>query len=170
MIKSSRILHQIFIFVNKAAQKAFVWIIGILHQLNTPFQISGGLAARAYGSTRELNDIDIEVEDQSIAKIAPLMEQYITYGPARYQDENFDLLMVSLNYEGQDIDISGCDTDKIFNQGTQAWEACGNTLAMAVSTEIFGITVPVISRAALIDYKGKIQRETDLEDVRAMQR
>jgi len=70
----------------KNTENAFKWIVGILKKNNIPFQISGGLAARLYGSSRPLFDIDIDILDSSINKLAPLVQDYITYGPERFCD------------------------------------------------------------------------------------
>ena len=42
------------------------------------FMISGGLAARAYGSKRPLYDIDIEVPDEFVYKLESYVKNYIT--------------------------------------------------------------------------------------------
>lgn len=44
-------------------QAALHWIVGKLTSRNIPFAIVGGLAAIAYGSSRSLNDIDMDVEE-----------------------------------------------------------------------------------------------------------
>src|SRR3989339_2139307 len=105
----------------KNTEKAFKWIVGILQENKIPFQLSGGFAARIYGSDRPLYDIDIEVPDSYFDKLLPFIKDYLIYGPQRYLDETFDLLLMTLKYEGQKIDISGCETDKLFNHQTRRW-------------------------------------------------
>ena len=40
-------------------QSAAKWIVSQLRERNIPFLICGGLAARGYGSQRDLHDIDL---------------------------------------------------------------------------------------------------------------
>lgn len=46
---------------NKKASQALRWIVAILEENRIPFQVTGGLTARVYGSHRPLNDIDLDV-------------------------------------------------------------------------------------------------------------
>ena len=146
-------------------EKAFKWIVGILQEQNIPFQISGGMAARIYGVDRPLADIDIELPDAAIEKMKPLVEEYIIYGPERYKDDEFDLLLMTLNYHGQEIDLAGADTDMVFNKATGEWESCETDLSTAETHDVFGLQMPVIRKDLLIAYKKKIAREVDLIDV-----
>lgn len=151
----------------KNTESAFHWIIGILEQNNIAYKISGGLAARIYGSDRELADIDIEIADNDISKIVEDVRPYIIFGPARYKDSNWDLELITIKYEGQEIDIAGAEA-KIFNQKTKEWEPCIDGLGRTEIKEVFGIKVPVESKDSLISYKTKLGREVDLEDVRQL--
>lgn len=146
-------------------EQAFRWVVGILKQNNIPFQISGGFAARLYGSDRPLYDIDIEIMDTDFDKILPFVKDKIIYGPDRYKDEIFDILLVTLDYYGQEIDICGSETDRLFNQKTKQWESCETDLGSAIEMHSYGLKVPVITSQNLISYKNKIQRPVDLEDV-----
>lgn len=88
-------------------KEALIWIINILNKHKIPYMITGGYAARIYGSNRPLADIDIDVSDKSLYKIIPSVQKFISHGPNRYKDNNWDILGLTLHYKGQEIGISG---------------------------------------------------------------
>lgn len=151
--------------MDKNTEVAFRWIVNILRDNKIPFQISGGFAAKLYGSNRPLYDIDIDLPDKYFQQLESLVKDYVIFGPERYHDKNFDLLLMSLKYQGQEIDISGSETDQLYNVKTNQWEPCGTNIDDFTTFEAFGITVPVIKKENLIAYKQKVGRPTDLEDV-----
>lgn len=151
----------------KNTEKAFHWIINILEEKEIDYKISGGFAARIYGVDRELADIDIEVSDEDILLIEKEVKEYIIFGPARYLNENWDLELMTLEYEGQEIDIAGSGA-KIFNKQTREWENISNGVNDNIVKEVYGIKVRVESINSLISYKTKLAREVDLEDVKQL--
>lgn len=76
--------------------EALQWIVGILEKHNVPYQISGGFAARLYGATRPINDIDIDIAHDGFEKILPEVREYIFFGPADYKDEKWDIYEMQL--------------------------------------------------------------------------
>mgnify|MGYP001612639666 CR=1 FL=1 len=54
---------------SRNTKEAFLWIVGILKNNDVPFRISGGLAARLYGTKRKLADIDLEIKKKDFNKI-----------------------------------------------------------------------------------------------------
>jgi hypothetical protein len=149
----------------KDSASAFHWIVKILETRGIPFAVTGGLAARSYGSLRELNDIDIDIPDDCFCKVVPEVVSCIVFGPARYNDSEFDLLLMTLRYKVQDIDISGADSVKLRDRNSGAWLDSPSSLADSVQREIFGLMVPVVSKSALIAYKRIIARDIDLIDI-----
>lgn len=148
---------------------AFRWLVGVLETQGIPFAITGGLAARSYGSPRELYDIDLDVPDDCLPRLAAAVAPQIVFGPHRFQDAEFDLLLLTLRYAGQDIDRCGADSGKIRDRQTDAWVECPSALAGAEPREVLGIIVPVINKASLIAYKKCLARDTDLLDVAALE-
>ncbi|MFA7315210.1 MAG: hypothetical protein WC059_00195 [Candidatus Paceibacterota bacterium] len=148
-------------------EKAFLWIINILEKNKINYKISGGFAARIYGVNRELADIDIVVMAKDIPCIAEETREYIIFGPKRYKDENWDLELLTLNYEGQEIDIAEADV-KIFNQLTRKWVLCSAQFNNTVQIDVYGKKVVVEDIDSLISYKSKLARQVDLEDVRQL--
>lgn len=149
----------------RETEKAFLWITNILEQTSVTYRISGGFAARVYGVERELADIDIQIADKDIVIIAEEVKPYIIFGPARYQDENWDLNLITLQYLGQEIDIASTNA-KIFNQKTKLWEGWVTTLGDFEIKEVYRKNVPIEPMKSLISYKTNLAREVDLEDVR----
>ncbi len=149
----------------KKASKALQWIVDILRQHQIPFQIAGGLAAQVYGSTRALDDIDIDIPEECFATIQSAVQEYIIFGPEQFKDENWDIFLMTLDYDGQKIDLGGAYKTRIFNQQTQQWEELTSDLTREKLSTVLGVDVPVISLRELIAYKTKIARKVDIADV-----
>ncbi|MFZ2072173.1 MAG: hypothetical protein WAV10_00610 [Minisyncoccia bacterium] len=152
----------------KNTEKAFLWIVNILNNKNIPFQISGGFAAKIYGSPRELNDIDIDIPDENFPDIYDGVKQYAIYGPEHYKDAKWDALLMTLNYEGQEIDITGATNGKISNKNKSAWLQYPCDFNKVIYKEVFGITVPVISKEDLISYKRELDGEHQIVDIESI--
>lgn len=151
----------------KNTKQAFLWITEIIERMNIPYKISGGFAARAYGVNRELADIDIEVRDKDIFLISDEVKPYIVYGPDMYEDDSWNLNLMTLQYQGQEIDIFGIEA-KIFNKESKIWENSISDLDSYELIEVYGKKVPIEKLDALIEYKIKLSREVDIEDVRQL--
>lgn len=154
--------------MSKNTEKAFHWIIGIFKRYNVPFQISGGFAAKIYGVDRDLNDIDIGIPNKFFDVILPEVKEYVTHGPEQYKDDQWDLLLMSLKYEGQKIDIAGRDTISFFDKESDSWVPGHRDLIENETREIYGVKVPLIPVKSLIAYKTKLGRNVDVEDVRQL--
>lgn len=163
---SSNVPHDLIPMEN--TEKALIWIVTILRKHNIPFQITGGFAARIYGSTRTLADIDIDIAGDRITELAGLVREYITYGPEQYKDEKYDLMIMTLNYMGQNIDIDP-EVIKIYNAEKKEWVTSTANIQNAIEREVYGIKVPVIPVDELIKYKLELRRDVDLQDVKDLQ-
>ncbi len=155
--------------IERDTEGAFKWIVGLLQKHSIPFQISGGFAARLYGSMRELADIDIGIPDDRFDDIYEEVKPYIVYGPERYLDDEWDLKLMTLEYKNQTIDIAGRDGIKIFDTEKREWVSGHRDLTISENKEVYGLFVPVIPKENLIAYKKKINRSVDIEDVRALE-
>ena len=149
---------------------ALVWITDILKKYHIPFQISGGLAARAYGATRPIEDIDIDIPEDKFDIIKNEVVRFITYGPDQFKSKTWDLLLMTLNYQGQIIDLSGAFHTKIFNRETGLWQVLSEDLSKAHPQNVLGLQLPVIPLNVLITYKKALSREVDIIDVEEIER
>ncbi len=116
---------------NIKLKESLEWIIGILRKHKIPFQISGGLAAKIYGSPRPLNDIDINIYEENFKDIKEDVNRYIVFGPAHYKDGKWDLMLMTLDYNGQMIDIGGDRNIKISNKSRTEWLSFSSDLSKA---------------------------------------
>jgi hypothetical protein len=155
--------------MTRDTKAALIWITNILNKNNIPFQITGGLAARVYGAKRPLEDVDIDIPEDKFDLIKIEVANFITFGPKNFKSEKWDLLLMTLNYEGQEIDLSGAYHAKIFNESTGTWHKLTEDLSNVVIKEMFGLQLPVIPCNALLVYKKMLAREVDLIDIREIQ-
>lgn len=147
------------------SEAAFKWIISLLQELKASFVIVGGLAANAHGTKRNLADIDIDVPKNVFDELIPQVKEYIVFGPSNYCDNEFDIELMTLNYEGQEIDLTVAETIKLYDKNISKWVSRPTNPLAVTEIEIFGIAVPVMKKDLLVGYKKMIARDTDIQDV-----
>ena len=154
----------------KNSPAAFAWIVEQLTKRQVKFAVIGGLAANAYGSSRALNDIDIDIPTAEIARLAIELKEYLVFGPERSVSECFDCQLVGFCYQEQEIELSGAESIYIKDLSDNSWKHWPTDLSKIEMRNILGIDAPVMAREALIAYKKIAARETDLIDVEFLQR
>lgn len=157
--------------MNKVSE-ALRWIANILNEHKIPWQITGGLAARTYGATRPINDIDIDIPEDRFEAILNNVRPYIVEGPARTDNPVWDVYGLYLEYNGQEIDIGGAHETRIKDLKTGLWHHVKTDLSKAEPKILFGISVPVVDKQDLIEYKQHLampgnHHEQDIQEMLA---
>ena len=147
---------------------ALRWIADTLREKDIPFQVVGGLAARAYGATRPLADIDLYVPGACFPDLLPEIDTYLTFGPEPYTDDLWDLTWMALDYHGQKIEIGDGEQVRIFDRRTKLWIDASVDFESVVTKSIFGLDVPVMPKDRLIAYKRCLDRPVDRVDLAAI--
>jgi len=151
------------------AKQALIWITNILKKHTISFQITGGLAAIVYGANRPLADIDIDISDNQFDSIIDDVKSYIIFGPKRFKNDKWDLMLMTLNYHGQEIDLSGADSTHIFNEVRHEWILLNEDLMKVSQKKVFDLDLPVIPLPNLFYYKKILAREVDLIDIKQIE-
>ena len=152
----------------KDTETSLRWIVEILERHKIPFQIGGGFAAHVYGSGREIADIDIAIPEDNFDTIMPEIKVYVTYGPAHYVDDDWDLQLLTISHHGQEIDFAGAYQKKFFDLKTKEWIAFPTDFSSSEYREIYGMRVPFMAKEKLIAYKKMLGRKVDLEDLNGL--
>ena len=152
----------------KQAKKALKWIAGILKRNRIPFQITGGLAAKAHGAKRKLFDIDIYIPDKYMDRVIKKTKKYIVLGPKHSKTKNWDLEYIKIMYAGQRIEIGSPEKTKMFDKKSKRWIRDRINFSRPEVREIFGLKVPVIPKKQLVFRKIKLGRKVDKVDLKQM--
>ena len=145
----------------KLQKEAILWIITILNKHSIPFQILGGLAAKAHGAKRELIDIDITMPEKDFHKILEDIQEYLVSGPQRTKEGQWDCEDIEIDYKGQIIELGGADKTKIFDKQKNKWVDFKVDFSKSVIKNILGLNLPIIPKQNLINYKKMLNRKVD---------
>jgi len=129
------------------------------------------LAWPAVSYLRFWDKIAAKRPDQLIAisrTVQNRVKKFIIYGPKRYKDNVFDLLLMTLKYKGQEMDIYGINSEKLFNKKTNKWNKARINLSKTTKKKVFNLIVSIIPLKDLISYKKKISRNVDIQDIKAL--
>lgn len=163
-------LKNMEIKLNKKVMSGLRWIVTILDEHKIPYKIGGGFAAKVYGSSREVNDIDISLSGKFFDIIVSEVSNYITAGPKHYLNEKWDCNTLSVNYYGQDIDMTDIDTLRMTNlEKTEWFNVKEKRLYDGITTDINGTLVSIMDPRDLISYKKLLGGEHQKIDIDAIQ-
>lgn len=149
---------------------ALKWIVTILNENAIPYQISGGFAAHLYGATRPINDIDIDIPEESFSLIMGKVKPYILDELQHYNDGKWDLQVMTLNYLDQEIDISGAFNTKVSNLERTEWISIPVDFSSSNQINLDGFIINIISPQQLIDYKKHLDGDHQIDDINAVKK
>ncbi|OHA81468.1 MAG: hypothetical protein A2675_03280 [Candidatus Yonathbacteria bacterium RIFCSPHIGHO2_01_FULL_51_10] len=151
---------------------ALRWIVEILTKNEIPYRIGGGFAAHIYGSTRSINDIDVSLSGKYFSAIIPEVSNYITAGPKHYSNEKWDCDTLSLDYNGQEIDITDVDTLRMSNKEEIEWVQVKDTYRRfpGIMMSIEGVNVSLMDPRDLVAYKKHLGGDHQLVDIESVEK
>jgi hypothetical protein len=161
--------------MNEKTLKALHFIVGIFNKHKIPYRIGGGFAAYIYGSTRPVNDIDISLSGEYFPIIVSEVSEYITSGPKHYSNAKWDCDTLSINYNGQEIDMTDIDTLRMSNKEQTEWFQTKDNYRKFTNIikVVDDIEISLIDPRDLVAYKNELvdkDHQYQLDDVRAVER
>ena len=106
------------------------------------------------------------------SEILPEVSNYVTYGPQHYLNEKWDCDTLSLEYEGQEIDITDVDTLRMSNKERNAWLIPKELYRkfQPVHTTADDIKVTLLHPRDLVAYKKELDGDHQLVDIGAVEK
>lgn len=151
--------------------QAIKWIVAIFDENKISYRIGGGAAVHLYGSSRPVKDIDIALSGKYFSVIIPLVRDHIIAGPQHYLNEKWDCTTLSLNYHGQDIDLTDVDTLLMRSKDGTEWIRNKEIYDKYpdVVKEVEGLKVTLMHPQALLGYKEHLNGEHQRADQRFLE-
>ena len=152
----------------KQVAEALRWIVGILISCGADFQVVGGLAARAFGATRPIVDLDFYVSESDLPQVLAVVDEFCVWGPKHYRDESWDLTFAKLEKNGVQIELGKAEGARYYDRLHRRWMAQDVDFSCSEPRIVLGLEVPVMPRNQLVSYKRALDREVDRLDVEAI--
>ena len=153
--------------LTEAKKKVLKFLVDTLNKNKIAFQVSGGLGAIAYGSKRELRDIDIEINKKNCPVVRELFKELIAEDYQNYKNAEFDAWWMELDIDGVEVDINQVEESYAFDKEGNKHLLPEDLIDTELKT-VESITFPVQNKTNLIAYKKIVGRDTDLFDIEAI--
>ncbi len=140
------------------------FIISTLDRHKIKYQVTGGLAGNIYGSTWPLHDIDLEVAQKDMERVASLFRDCTIRPLARFVDEEFDLMLLTLRLGDVEVDINQAEDAFVFTK-EGARIQLDTDFSKAKEISFLGLTLYVQPLEDLIRYKELLGRNEDVLDL-----
>jgi hypothetical protein len=157
------------------ALAALQQIIPLLEKYGFTWVITGGFACYAYGASRNLTDIDIDIDASkdtpAFKAFMKHLEPWITQPLEHFVDQNYDNYNFEITVDGAVMDICPMAEMNVFNQKTGGYEHFYRTgFPESETVDFHDLKLPLLSKRLIIKNKEMLpwQRESDLEDIRML--
>lgn len=86
-------------------------------------------------------------------------------GTSAYRDDYWDLEFMKIEYGGYDVELGGAEGAQFFDRLEGRWRKANISFTESIPRSILGVVVPVMPVDQLLDYKIRLGREVDEDDV-----
>lgn len=155
------------ITLTDSQERAVRRLISFLDEAAACYQFSGGFAGNLHGSRWPLHDLDVDVAQKDLPRLAELLQPYIYHPLGLYEDEEFRLHLLCAKCEGVDSDVS--QAEDAYGRCRGQWVPLETNLACRQRVPLLDMHVWVQPLDTLIAYKELIGRSADVAELRALQ-
>jgi hypothetical protein len=158
-----------FISEDRAAE-AMAWLADLFCDQEVRYAAAGGLAARSWGATRPLVDLDFYVHGEDLDRIATDLAPYVVRPLTKLQDDHWDLSFMRLEYADIPLELSVAEGAKYREAATGGCHDACPSFEACPERELLGVKLRIMDRDDLIEYKRRVDRAVDRADVAAIER
>ena len=158
-----------FISEDRAAE-AMAWLADLFRDQDVRYAAAGGLAARAWGATRPLVDLDFYVHGEDLDRIETDLAPYLVRPLTGIRNDHWDLSFMRLEYSGIPLELSVAEGARYREAATGEWHDACPTFSACPERELLGVKLRIMDRDDLVEYKRRVDRAVDRADVAAIER
>ena len=141
-------------------------VCGLLDECAIPFQLTGDVAAAAYGAARPIRSVELFIAAEHVPALLRGAAEHVVDYPWRRRDDAWDRVALSLSFDGARIDVCVVEAARFRETATGSWRDAAIDLATSAIVQVRGVEAPVMPREQLLDQKRRLNREIDRRDVR----
>jgi hypothetical protein len=160
--------HIEFIPEDRAAE-AVAWLADLFQERNVRYAAAGGLAARAWGASRPLVDLDFYVHAEDLDRLESDLAPFVVQPLTELENEHWNLSLIRLEYGGVPLELSVGEGAKYREAVTGEWHDACPGFDACPELELFGIPVRVMNRSQLLEYKRRVDRAVDRADIASIE-
>ncbi len=143
---------------------------GLLDECAIPFQLTGDVAAAAYGAQRPIRSVELFIAAEHVPALLRRAEEHVVDYPWRRRDDAWDRVALSLLFDGVTIDVCIAEAARFREAATGAWRGAAIDPEASVTMRVRGVEAPVMPRKQLLDQKRRLGREVDRQDLQDLAR
>jgi hypothetical protein len=146
-------------------RRALLWITDVFARADVTYQAVGGIAARAFGATRPVADLDFYLDRTDLAAVLGDVREFCVWGPSHFRDETWDLTFAKVDWRGVRIELAQAEGAKYYSTAQRAWIDQGVDFGRSARVNVMGVELLVMPREQLIAYKQALGRPVDRADL-----
>ena len=144
---------------------ALRWVCGLLDECAIPFQLTGDVAAAAYGAARPIRSVELFIAAEHVPALLRGAAEHVVDYPWRRREDVWDRVALSLSFDGVTIDVCITEAARFREAATGSWRDAAIDPRASVTVKVRGVEAPVMPREQLLDQKRRLDREIDRRDL-----